>query len=253
MERKREVPKSAGSLEQGKKNLVQSFFLVVSDFAFGFLFPLWKPVPAGTSVGMRLNSHSIEMGNRRGTHLKCSQLLCSLLWFDEDLTHVGCCISRCNHYWGPSLVGEFKISSAQKTLVFPGTVLILVVDAAVRLWSMTSEALSRCLRPNGQMLLTSRWLRDSFSSCWTGTQSHVWSFALPTCPDPTYDTEHQDAFRASLTRLGWILGHSTAWNYITPIISFASSHKPRKTSCCARLGFAGFLQSNFKCTGNCRP
>lgn len=77
------------------------------------------------------------MGNRRGTHLKCSELLfrkavLSLLWFDEDLTHVGCCISRCNHYRGPSLVGklcfpssEFKISFSKKIIVFSGLVPVM--------------------------------------------------------------------------------------------------------------------------------
>lgn len=53
------------------------------------------------SVGMRLNSHSIEMGNQSGTHLKCLELLfrkavlsLSSGSIDEDLTHAGYCISR---------------------------------------------------------------------------------------------------------------------------------------------------------------
>lgn len=37
----------------------------------------------------------------------------------------------------------------------------------------------------------------------------------------------------------WCVDCSTAWDYITSIISSASFGKPRKTSCCAR-----FLQSN---------
>lgn len=67
-------------------------------------------MPGGMSIGMRLNSRSVGMGKRSGTHLKCLELLfrkrCVLSYgsIDEYLTHVGCCINRGNHYRGPSLV-----------------------------------------------------------------------------------------------------------------------------------------------------
>lgn len=65
--RQRQIPKYPGAPEW-EKNL-QSVLI--------FLFPFFlkKTVPGDMSVGMRLNSHSIEMENQSGTHLKCLELL----------------------------------------------------------------------------------------------------------------------------------------------------------------------------------
>lgn len=69
---------------------------------------------------------------------------CALLWFDEDLTHVGCCISRCNHYQGPSSVGgvcpppfpssEFKLNFSEK--IIPLWLLTSYVDQGRQSWSL---------------------------------------------------------------------------------------------------------------------